>query len=257
MKKFFSILLAICLFVGLLTGCSGGGKRVIPEAPPCYIQLEKNGQSYEVYAAQGQVWLLFEPSVTPQHAEQILANNNAKILDKEPEIGYYIVEVEAGTESAFVAKMKDYQEVNYAYPNALREANAVKPYLLDNFQGEHGWRVKEIFEESSSKSISPKDIALGVHKEIVSDYAIYQAISDALLSIHSGSSAVITMPFGITIKNFDWDRESDFLREKYQSAYVDELVGLVKYLRHHLHGFDFAYVKKCVTLAQSQCVTFW
>lgn len=238
MKKFFSILLAISLFVGLLTGCSGGKKVIVPTQ----VQLERNGTTYEVRAVQGQVWLLFNPYVAQTEAEKILSDNGARILEKRPQTGYYLVEVKAGTEGEFTSAMKKYREVDYVYPNALHGAKSAKGYVFDCFQIDHGKMVTQMFEEAALTSVTK--VPLGLE---FSDDEVNSELTKCLAAIEPGNSAVINMSFGVDLDNFVWTMSSTPVRNMFKYAYEDELIGLVKYTRNHFKVYggedDFVITK--------------
>jgi len=243
MKKFFSCLSLLGLLSGLLTGCmKASSNHKVPEAPPCHVQLEKNGKSYEVCAVQGQVWLLFKPSVSPQQAELILAQNNARILDKQPEVGYYIVEIKVGTESAFVAAMRHRPEVYYVYPNALYEPLSLTvPCVIDFFyKSDHGRMVAEMMANESKLKIEKSnqhDISVKIFEDwkLTSDDKKRLAFN-RILNLNdytnpNNLSVVINMSLGPNT-SADWDdaKLSNEEKQAYIEACIDEMVGQVKYL---------------------------
>lgn len=252
MKTIFPYVFLLTLLAGLMVGCSGSTessrKHEIQEAPPCYVQLERNGEVYEEYAVQGQVWLLFNPFVTPQQAECILAENNAKILDKEPEIGYYIVEVEAGTEGAFIAGMKQYWEVNCVYPNAIYEFQSLTtPIVMDNFAGTHGKRARIMIEEASLMKADCDDLSsyflypTEYDKECILTYKMFGALKKRLSLDYKkpgDNSLVINMSFGTGLgrnkqgnkRRWDDSDVTEKMQSNYINRYIDGIVGQVKYL---------------------------
>ena len=93
-----------------------------PEPPATMVTLEKNGEYYEVYAAEGQVIVMFDESVPHDKAVKILRKNRAKVIAQMPDIQYYLVEVPVGKEGEFVSKMSRIIEVEYVFPNAYEKA---------------------------------------------------------------------------------------------------------------------------------------
>ena len=254
MKKLFAYIFVICLFAAMSVGCN----KSCP--PPCYVQLERNGVAYEEYAVEGQVWLLFDESVDGWDAMQILKENDAKILEYDEEIGYYLVEVEAGTEGQFVARMKRHWAVDYAYPNAIHEAKSVIPYVIDNFYGDHGDMVAQMFAEASGKKLKKiKKENAGewewdkkARGEGLNDGKINKLLRLGMLHANPFHSVVINMSIGSRLGApglvrplwFE-QRISDEDREDYINRYVSDVVGLVKIVERYydLWSTDFVIVK--------------
>lgn len=247
MKKLFAHIFVACLFAISLMGCS----KSCP--PPCYVQLERNGVAYDVYAVEGQVWLLLDESVDRKEAFRILKENNAKVLEYDEEIGYYLVEVEAGTEGDFVFRMKKHWAVDYVYPNAICESKSVIPYVIDNFYGDHGEMVTQMFAEASGKKLKKiKKANAGVGGKGFNDGKINMSLRLVMLRAYSDNSIVINMSIGSRLGDPGlvrplWyeQRISDQDRKDYINRYVSDIVGLVKLVKRYyvIWHPDFVIVK--------------
>lgn len=256
MKRLFPFAFILCLLAGILTACSDSSSQE-SSPPPCYVQMERNGEVYEEYAVQGQVWLLMENFVSQNDAVQFLQNNGAKIIDSQPKIGYYLVEVKPGTESDFIAKMQACREVNYVYPNVIYESKSAVPYVIDNFAGDHGEKVTQMMEEASEMNVVSRNVAIcflwECDEEYFGDSKVQKYISEFLLeptNEYADKSVVINLSYGPAFATRDkqlW-KELDVTyqqKQNYINNSISDLIGLVKYSQacYTKQSKDFVIVK--------------
>lgn len=246
MKRLFSFAFILCLLAGILIGCSDSSTRsdIIPDAPPCYVELEMDGEKYMEYASEGQIWMLFKDYVSSEDAVKILTDNNAKIIDQDPDIGYYAVSISVGTEGAFVAKLKNLDEIDFVYPNAIQFENSVSSYVIDKFEGEerHGKRVQELFEKASLQNAEPIDVTFSVGSfSSVSSIKRNKGIRYSLKDLSSGNGVVINLSSGVLPDMSEKDWQGDYIKR-----YVSDLKGLIKLTRKICKDeidCDFVFVK--------------
>lgn len=247
MKRLLLFVFYFCLLLGILTGCSDSSHKA--SSPPCFVQMERNGIVYEEYAVQGQVWLLMEDDITSNEAAQFFREYEARIIDSQPEIGYYLVAVKPGTEGEFIAEMQDCLEVDYVYPNAIYEEHSVTPYVIDNFVGTHGPMVSQMMEEASLKNVVEKDISifLGGGRRIDDDKVkkhLRQILGNG--TNKGKNNCVINMSFGPGLgRNKQGERQiwtdedvTDAQKNGYINRCVSDMCGLVKYIHRYYRKSD-------------------
>lgn len=163
-----------------------------PEPPTSIVTLVEDGVSYDVDAAEGQVVVLFNETVSYNEVLEILKKNNAKIIAQMPDVQYYLVEVSSGSEGELFSSLRNIPEVDYVYPKTIDVLCSATPYIFDNFShSDHGSRVVTMLGNCFS---SYKKIDLGIDERSVSNYA--QPLVDGLKKLTDKESAVINMSFG-------------------------------------------------------------
>ena len=203
-----------------------------PEPPISTVKLVDNGVSYDVKAAEGQIIVMFDESVSHRKAVKILKNNNSKIIAQIPDIRYYLVEVPIGKESETFLRIKQLPEVVYVYPNAVREVCSAVSYVMDNFYGKHGDKVVDMMKgctplmDVNTYNIGTKD---GMHIYTDKSNHYYKSVVDNLVE---NESAVINMSFGPSFVDVS----------SYMEDYINELEGLVKTVMDYDYK-DFVVVK--------------
>ena len=245
MKKLFPFALFLLLIVGLLSSCSGSSSTSssktnnIPEAPPCYIELKMDGEKYQEYAVEGQIWVLFKESVSQKEAEELIGIQEFKILDKYPEIGYYLLEVETGYESDIIAWINRYWDIDYAYPNALYSEQSVMPYVIDCMdRGMHGKRVAKMMEDASGKTVKTIDDTFWILEGVISSGKRNKAIISCLEQASKGNDVVINLSSGVIYNSTAKNPQEDYI-----NSYCADLVGIVKLAYRNYFWGDFVFVK--------------
>jgi len=77
----------------------------------------KDGRSVSVEAYPGQVQVFFSSTVSEATARQALASLGASVLAEFPQVGYYLAGVTSGSESSFIAALRQNSSVTDAMPN--------------------------------------------------------------------------------------------------------------------------------------------
>jgi len=234
-----AVMVLAVVLVLWLTGIIGV-KEILydgPEPTIATVTLEENGVSYDVEAAEGQVIVIFEESVSHRKAVKILKNNNATIVAQIPDVQYYLVEVPAGKEAQFFSQLKKYPEIDYVYPNIIDEVCSVEPYVLDNFScSDHGKRVMDMMGNSTLDFVK---IDLGIDKRHVSGDE--QALILSLANLRDDGSAVLNMSFGPS-RSKNVFRKQEEIMKSYRKAYIEELKGYVD-IAKRFDDKDFVIVK--------------
>ena len=166
-----------------------------PEPPITVITLEEDGAKYDVEAAEGQLIVMFKKTVAHKEAVMILRKNDAKIIAQMPDVQYYLVEVPAGKESEFFSSIRNIQEVEYVFPNAIEFICSATSYVLDNFNAEHGKMVTEMLNKSGGESSEIKNIGSSDGKYVLSGMAV-ESTKHIIDNLGNNESAVINMSFG-------------------------------------------------------------
>ncbi len=189
-----AVMLLAVVLVLWLTGIIGA-KEILydgPVPPIATVTLEEDGVSYDVEAAEGQLIVMFNPSVSHRKAVNILKENNAKIVAQTPDVHYYLVEVPLDKETGLFHTLKNYTEVDYIYPKTIEGQCSATPYVIDNFKySDHGRRVLEMLGENVSNC---EMIDVGTDEDHVSGWE--QLLAKSLKKLKDGESAVINMSFG-------------------------------------------------------------
>lgn len=213
-----------------------------PEPPVTVVTLEENGESYEVYAAQGQVIVMFNETVSHKDAVEILGKYKAKVVGQMPDIHYYLAEVSAGKEGEFVAQLRQLPEVLFIYPNAIEDLLSAFSYALDDINGNHGKKVVEMIEESGCSAIK-YDIAsngyISLNKE-------FESIRSVLEKMGDNASAVINLSVGVSLTRWFglWPWQDRVLWNEFmvtegnRRAYLDRYVKGLKNLILFVQPYD-------------------
>lgn len=167
-----------------------------PEPPTCTITVEENGMSYEVNAVEGQLIVSFRETVSHKKAVEILNKNHAKIIAQMPDVQYYLVEVLSGNESDVFSKLCNVSEVDYVYPNAIKEICAVSSHVIDNFYKEHGNKVVSMMKGCFPlMDVETHDVNRGDGRYI-NTYQVHKEYKKIISNLGENESAVINFSFG-------------------------------------------------------------
>ena len=217
-----------------------GAKEILyngPEPPIATVTLEEDGVSYDVEAAEGQLIVMFEESVSHRKAVKILKNNNAKIISQIPNVQYYLIEVPAGNEAYLFSRLRGTPEVEYIYPNMVDDICAVVPYVMDNFShSDHGNRVISMMGDCVSDFIK---IDVGIDKHHVNGNE--QALILILANLKDDESAVLNMSFGPS-RSKNIFRKQEEIKKSYRKSYIEELKGFID-IAKRFDDKDFVIVK--------------
>lgn len=205
------------------------------------VFLERNGVKYGVDAFEGQAIVYFFENVSHKKAVSILRKHKAKILSQVPGMHYYHIQVEAGTESAFVKQMKELPDVDYVHPVAVLFPNNAIPYVIDNFKSDHGKMVTEMMK-FCLPLMNVKTFDIGVKEDYINSWALgknldkifgYQAYVD-------NTGFVTNYSFGISLCSkqsrllYNDDVVTDSMRNAYFNNYIDLIVERVKDIKHRI-----------------------
>jgi hypothetical protein len=175
-KKFLWAILSLLFIAG---GCQDNnstdetekGEELSFGSKVVYIDCEENGQPYRVHAFEGHVVVYFQKGVEEAEAKAAIESLHGKILDKMPEIGYYLVDAGAGNENNFIAKIKD-KNAEYAVWDLVYEMRGIaEAVFLENnitpIDGNttHGQRVKEVYKLCSGEKVIDPTEELGYTDE--------------------------------------------------------------------------------------------
>ena len=164
---------------------------------PAMITLQENGESYQVYAAEGQLIVLFDENITHEEAIRTLKSINAKIIAQIPYLKYYLVEVPVGEENTFLVQLQKIHSVEFVYPNAIEQICSVNAYVMDNFNVDHGSMVASMLSgcnpilNTKTYNISDPGDEKGVNT-----YKAIEYTEQILKNADKRNGAVINMSFG-------------------------------------------------------------
>lgn len=247
-KSVLYTLCAICLFV--FGGCNktsyDGDERIVQ------VSLTENGESYSVPAVEGQAIVMFRGATSEERELAILAENNLEVITHISRAHYYLVSVPAGKESEVIAQLQTYDEVDMSSPNALEEVNAVHPYVMDNFVGEHGNKVVSMMQGCNMDlDVQTYDVSSENSRRYMSQDKIIASFTEILSDLSYRESAVINMSFGPSLGSLLpfssralWDDfwVTNSYRKTYRRQYVYRLKQLVK-LSAYYDNKDFVVTK--------------
>lgn len=224
-----------------------------PEPSSCVITLEEDGESYPVYAAEGQVIVLFHEGISHGEAVDVLQRNNAKVIAQIPYWAYYLIEVPIGEESAFVSRLRSLPEIDFVYPNVLEQLCAFSAFVVDNFKVDHGDKVSTMMSESNSEMrITRMDV--GTDENHVNTNKAIESVEQFLHNLKSEDGAVINMSFGPGLIKFwsiiPWQNRTlwqDYFvtksnKDSYIKRYISSLKPWIK-LATKYNDKDFIFVK--------------
>ena len=219
------------------------------------ITLFEDGVKYDVKAVGGQVMLFFKDNVTHEEALKIIENNNAKVIAQIPYLKYYLVEVHIGTEGEFVSLMRNISDVDFVYPNIIGEICTASPYVIDNFNGDHGEKVTTMLSGCDPlMNITTYNVGQQNEDHGINTYKAIESVEKALKNLPDGEGAVFNMSFGPgLIKLWDiipWQHRvlwnDRFVTEdnkaSYERRYINGLKTWTK-LASKFDNKDFVFVK--------------
>lgn len=234
-----AVMLLAVVLVLWLTGIIGA-KEILydgPVPPIATVTLEEDGVSYDVEAAEGQLIVVFDESVSHRKAAKMLKDNNAKIISQIPNVQYYLVEVPVGKEAHFFSRLREAPGVEHIYPNMVDEICAVVPYVMDDFShSDHGSRVISMMGDRASDFVK---IDVGIDKRHVNGNE--QALILILANLKDDESAVLNMSFGPS-RSKNIFRKQEEIMKSYRKSYIEELKGFID-IAKRFDDKDFVIVK--------------
>ena len=225
-----ALLLVLAVLLLIRARGLGDGKVLYegPEPPVTVVTLEENGECYEVYAAEGQVIVVFKEAVSHKHAIKILKKNKAKVVGQMPNTHHYLVKVPAGKEAEFISRMRLVSGVDYVYPNTIQVVCSVQPHVIDNFYGTHGKRVTAMMlGEDRDMDVTPHDVWLSDDSGINTN-KVLENMEDILENLGNTESAVINMSFGPSLEWSLFPKKKHANKASYKVEYRQSIIALVR-----------------------------
>lgn len=217
--------------------------------PIAEVPYNINGKVYNVQAFEGQCVVFFDDVVPYSQVKDIIRQSEGEIIEQIPVFNYYLVRVSAGSESEFVIKMRERQDVLFSFFNTPYTLSAYV-YILDGFKVQdkkllisHGNAVKRMFSKYGfGKSIYCVDLSQlgGIHS--IGDFFVRpikimagNSACGELLRIAKNAKTddivLINMSFGTPLygKSKERDLISD-VDERYRDVYKIEYAESLKSL---------------------------
>lgn len=225
------------------------------EAPIVTVTLTEDGYRYDINAFGGQIMLFFKDYVSHENAVKIVENHRADIIAQIPYLKYYLIEVPIGNEGTFVSLLQNEFDIDFVYPNIVGEFCATMPYVVDNFNGDHGEKVAAMITSCDPlmniivHNVSPYDNAEGIN----TNKAI-EAVEKTLKNLNQEDGAVFNMSFGPGLVRFwsiiPWQNRvlwsdryvTDDNKISYRKRYINDLKTWIK-LTTKYDDKDFVIVK--------------
>lgn len=112
------------------------------------ILIEENGEKYTIKGYSGQVIVYFDTNDDYMTISSIIEELNGKIIEQNPVIQYYLIEVEVGTENEFINQIR--KKAIYADINSVLTPRYYAA-IIDNFNPDysgfnHGKEVRGVYE---------------------------------------------------------------------------------------------------------------
>jgi hypothetical protein len=255
---------AIVLIATILLLFIGGSKPkninyTGPQPPESVITLQEDGYEYHVHAFEGQLIVVFNEDVSHRKALKILKEHDVKVLSQFPESHYYLVEVPAGQESAYVSGFNAITDVDYVHPNAINVTDAVVSHVIDDLQKDeegyvHGNMVALMMagnDPVKMERVVKHDVHLSGSDRKINSQLKNEYILDVLRNLSDGESAVINLSISCAL----YDKEGNYYRvlwnspnvgssqqDDFVSSYVEDLLSLIKLVKSY-DDKDFVIVK--------------
>lgn len=244
MKKI--LLIVLCALAVLISCTPNGGKsdktkgdkhksfRYTGPMPPVRTAaLSRNGLQYELEAFEGQAVVLFDKSMSHSDAVKILERFKAEIIAQMPAEHYYMVKVDAGSESVFVNSMSAINGVDFVYPNAVRHLRMAKAYVIDDFIDSHGKMVTSMFQGCNPLLEVETYNILDEGSRNIPMNAGEEELLTILGNLGGKESAVINISYGFALKyDFYYDL-SNYEKRKYNQLYIDDIEQWVKLVKQY------------------------
>lgn len=218
------------------------------------VTLEENGEIYEVDAIGGQVIVIFSNYVHHKDAVKIIKNNHAKIIAQMPNVHCYLVEVPSGKEGDLFSIMSTREDVNFVYPNVINPLCSAIPYVIDNFQVDHGEQVVSMMKGCNpTLDVVTYDVALDENKG-VSSYTAMEKVEKVLDELSEDDGAVINLSFGPDLRRIGalypfqnrvlWNDRlvSEGNKNSYMRRYVNDIKQYIKIVEPY-NDKDFVIAK--------------
>ena len=219
------------------------------------VSFEDDGETYTVEAISGQV-VFFAEDAEVFHVNEICAEYNCKVISSIPEIGYYLFEVDAGTEGNFINKIQEQFTCRFVYPNAIYYPCALKAFVLDDFMEKspsshatHGEMVSYSMNKIGNYNGDRNLINVArLNYRNQSYYLSHNRIIEELYSIiHQASDddkIVINMSFGPGFDYNYWtDPEvTDYAKKSYKNSCAKSILEFLSVVESFVKK-DFVIVK--------------
>ena len=204
------------------------------EAPIATVTLTEEGGSYEVEAVGGQVMLFFKDYVPHKDAVRTIEKYQAKIIAQIPYLKYYLVEVPVGKEGRFVSLVRNVSDVDFVYPNMVGDFCAATPFVVDNFNGNHGEKVAAMVTGCDPlMNIKTYNVGIQGDKRHIDTNKAIESVEQTLKKLNKDNSAVFNMSFGPDLgkKYALWNDSSvtDDIKNSYTRRYINELKTWITY----------------------------
>jgi len=112
---------------------------------------DANGRPMNVQAYPGQIQIFFDPMLSQEDAEEIVKSNGGDVIGTIPLTGYFLVQVDTGSEASFISSVLSYPQVINAMPNLALEQEQDGVYISEDYLTE------------------PKPVPLNVHGPVAID----------------------------------------------------------------------------------------
>jgi len=166
-------------------------------------------------------------------ATRQIEENGGEVIERLPNINYYLVNAGVGKENSFMEQMRKYSNINFISLDAFEYINQSKSYAIDNFNGSHGDNVSYSLEKCDTAKNHINRYNAG--KENDDTRLTYSDIDRYLYYILESEpkiSKVINMSFGPSLEDLN----------SYTEQYKEGLIRHIKIAANY-NDRDFVIVK--------------
>ncbi len=118
-----------------------------PPPTPGNVTFKHDGIDTTVSAFPGQVQVILDTPIPANTARSFLQGLGGTVLAQIPGVGYYLVGVGVGQESAYVDNVRKNTSVYLAFPHLAGLYGAVGATVVDDCDGSHGAAVQKVLTD--------------------------------------------------------------------------------------------------------------
>ena len=118
-----------------------------PAPTPGNVTFKHDGIATTVSAFPGQVQVVFDTPIPVTTARSFLQGLGGTILAQIPGVGYYLVGVTVGQESAYIDNVRKNTSVYLAFPHLAGLYGAAGATVVDDCDGSHGAAVQKVLTD--------------------------------------------------------------------------------------------------------------
>lgn len=188
------------------------------------VYYTENGKEYYFNAFMGQVIVFFDEHTPYNEAKKIIEINGGTILSQIIDMHYFLIEVSAGEENAFIQNIESESSVDYAFLHIPKHPCTMYAHILDNtlypdkYGNIHGQTVAAVAMAACDECVFAYEYNIALNEDTFSTDKATEHIK-TILSKESDSPILINNSYGVYLRDADGKtiKYNELLRDKKQN----------------------------------------